>query len=83
MGSNEAVFGIIEALRKVFKGKIVLLPFKKSGLLENKSLLSKRIEPLDKEDVQLTDADFFERMFVEVNSSKIMGVDLPSRRIHF
>ncbi len=39
VGSNEALFGVIEALRKIFVGKIVVVPFKRSGIIENKSVL--------------------------------------------
>ena len=81
VGDSETALSAVDALRAGYTGRIVLLSPSIYGAFENQEILTKRFEPLEKNDVFMVDDDYLERANVEVVKGDIKTIDLSKNII--
>jgi hypothetical protein len=59
IGDSEAALSAIVTLRYAYVGKIILIPTSHDGSFQNKDVLIRKFEPIDKEEVYYVEQDLF------------------------
>ena len=83
IGDSEAALSAIITLRYSFVGKIFLIPTSPEGSFQNKDVLIRKFEPIDKEEVFYVEQDLFSKANIEVINSQISKIDWNKREITF
>ena len=83
IGDSEAALSAICTLRYAFVGQIVLIPTSSDGSFQNKDVLIRKFEPIEKEEVYYVEQDLFQKANIEIVNAQISKIDHDNREISF